>query len=97
MYYNTTQETGEALAKKRVKAKTQTEKVLEFFEQYPSTQFAPFQVHRNVGGSSLLTSTRRSISDLTKEGKLVKCTEKRLGEYGAMNYTWRLAFKTTLF
>ena len=97
MYYNTTQETGEALAKKRVKAKTQTEKVLEFFELFPEDSYTPFQVHNIMQSKSPVTSTRRSISDLTKEGKLVKCTEKRLGEYGAMNYTWRLAFKTTLF
>lgn len=39
----------------------------------------------------LLTSIRRSITDLTKEGRLIKCqwSESKQGRYGKLNRTWR--------
>jgi CHASE1-domain containing sensor protein len=39
----------------------------------------------------LITSIRRSITDLTKEGKLIKCdySDRKEGKYGTTNRTWR--------
>lgn len=44
-----------------------------------------------LGYGILITSVRRSISDLTKEGKLIKCdySDRREGAYKTANRVWR--------
>ena len=39
---------------------------------------------------TLITSVRRSITDLTKEGYLEKTSEQRKGLYGKKEYIWRI-------
>jgi hypothetical protein len=56
--------------------------------------FTPFEVWNTLtflDNQILLTSVRRSISDLTKEGRLIKCqwSESKPGAYGKLNRTWR--------
>jgi hypothetical protein len=75
-------------------ALTQTEKILRFFEAHPNEEFTPCEVWQAVGyGTLLLTSVRRSISNATKAGDLVKTDNRRKGIYGEWNYTWRLKTK----
>ena len=90
MYYNTTSEAGDTLKYSQVKAETQTEKVLAFFFKYREDMFTPSSVHGYIGGNSPLTSTRRAISDLTKDNKLEKTIYKGSGSYGKPEYCWRL-------
>jgi hypothetical protein len=72
-------------------ALTQTEKILRFFQANPDKEFTPCEVWQAVGyGDMLLTSTRRSISNLTKAGDLVKTGNRRAGIYGELNFTWTL-------
>lgn len=72
-------------------AMTQSEKIMRFFEANPTKEFTPCEVWQAVGyGTMLLTSTRRSISDLTKAGDLIKTANRKAGIYGEMNYTWKL-------
>jgi hypothetical protein len=72
-------------------ALTQTEKILRFFEAHPNQEFTPCEVWQGVGyGTMLLTSVRRSISNATKAGDLVKTGNRRKGIYGELNYTWTL-------
>lgn len=96
-YFNTTNLVGEELKLSTQKAETQTEKVLAYFEKYSTGRFSPSQVHLKVNVGSPITSTRRAISDLTKEGKLEKTKYKEEGIYGKPEYMWQLAFKTQLF
>lgn len=69
--------------------------VLDVFKRFKALNFTPVEVHeylRDVQNEPmLLTSVRRSISDLTKEGKLVKCmwSESRPGKYGKLNRVWQ--------
>lgn len=73
-------------------ALTQTEKILRFFEANPAKEFTPCEVWQAVGyADMLLTSIRRSISNLTKAGDLIKTTNRKAGIYGELNYTWRLS------
>ena len=37
-----------------------------------------------------ITSIRRAISDLAKEGYLLKTDKKVMGNWGRLTYTWRL-------
>ena len=88
MYYNTTNLSGTELKESHVKAETQSEKILKFFLSNPGKAFTPVQVHNNMG--FLLTSVRRSLSDLTKSGDLIKTEEQRKEIFGAVNYKWKL-------
>lgn len=73
------------------KALNQTEKVLRFFQANPDKEFTPCEVWQAVGyGDILLTSIRRSMSDLTKANLLVKTANRKKGIYGELNYTWTL-------
>jgi predicted ArsR family transcriptional regulator len=54
-------------------------------------QASPSQVHADILRTSPLTSVRRSISNLTADGKLVKTERKVQGPYGRPEYVWRLA------
>jgi hypothetical protein len=84
----------EQLPDAREKASIQKGIILDFFRQRFSMSFTPAEVHGFIsmrGDNILLTSVRRSISDLTKEGRLIKCqwSESKPGAYGKLNRTWR--------
>ena len=89
-YFNTTNESGEALKQSQVKAETQDQKVLKFFRDHPDAEYTPASIHYYVGGKSPITSTRRAMSNLTKGGLLEKTKYKEQGYYGKPNYMWRL-------
>jgi hypothetical protein len=84
-----------ALPEAREKASIQKGIVLDFFRQRFSMAFTPAEVFDAISllenECILLTSVRRSITDLTKEGKLIKCqwSESKPGAYGKLNRTWR--------
>jgi hypothetical protein len=76
------------LEKARIRAKGQKQRILDFFSRHPSTRFTPPEVEEFTG--ILLTSARRAMTDLTKEGHLIKCqySEREQGKYGIDNRTW---------
>ncbi len=78
------------------KALSQTEHILQIFKAYPDKDFTPPEICEHLPGFPLLTSVRRSISDLTKAGDLVKTENKRMGKFNEMNYTWKLRSGSTL-
>jgi Fe2+ or Zn2+ uptake regulation protein len=84
----------EQLGEAREKAKKQKEMILKFFRRRPEYRYTPVKVHEILlweGETILLNSVRRSITDLTKEGRLIKCqwNESDMGIYGKLNRTWR--------
>jgi hypothetical protein len=90
----------EQLGKARETAVKQKGIILDFFRQRFSMNFTPAEVHSFLTGEAvqegrreliLLTSVRRSISDLTREGRLTKCQwdESKPGRYGKLNRTWK--------
>ena len=86
----------EQLPQTRDTAAKQRGIILDFFRQRFSMSFTPAEVHeilQHDGNKILLTSVRRSITDLTKEGRLIKCqwSESKPGAYGKLNRTWRYA------
>jgi hypothetical protein len=93
-FHNTVPLEESALPEAREKASVQKGMVLDFFRRRFSMSFTPVNVHEALesdGSLILLTSVRRSISDLTKEGRLIKCqwSESKPGAYGKLNRTWR--------
>jgi len=90
-YFNTTNETGEVLKESTQKAKTQTQQILELFEYRPDGHYSPSEVYNLLQRLNCpITSIRRAISDLTKEGKLEMTGFKRTGLYGKPEFCWTL-------
>jgi len=89
MYYNTTNLNGADLKKSTGRAESQTEKILRFFLAHPDGTFTPNDIYCHFKGY-LLTSVRRSMSDLTKSGDLIKTDTQALGRFGSANYKWML-------
>ncbi len=91
-YYNTTYVQGEGLKKNIRQANSQTEKILEFFKKNPDREFTPFDIEYNqvLDDNTPITSIRRSITNLEKDGKLEKTPIQREGAYGRPNYCWKL-------
>ena len=90
-YHNSTDLEGKALETSVRKAKTQEEAIYALFKARPSDILTPFEVQRLLDNQFVpITSIRRAISNLTREEKLVKTPYKKKGEYGALNYTWKL-------
>lgn len=94
VYHDTIPISEEKLPEAREKASIQKGIVLDFFRQRFSMSFTPAEVHEILehdGHKILLTSVRRSITNLTKENKLIKCdySESKKGAYGALNRVWK--------
>ena len=99
-YHNTLAHEGDQLRHYEQKAMTQDERILEAFYLIPSDcGRTPSDVGHYVLPNAPLTSVRRSMNTLTKQGKLIKTDEQRRGPYGRPETVWRLAapVQTDLF
>ena len=94
-YFNTTREVEPNLSQ-YIKAAQDNEKVvLEIFRYYPDLLFTPYEVHdimvKYLGEEHvLITSVRRAITVLTKNGHLEQTEVKKPGPKGRDNLTWKL-------
>jgi type II secretory ATPase GspE/PulE/Tfp pilus assembly ATPase PilB-like protein len=50
------------------------------------------EIHKFINATRPITSTRRAISNLAKDGKLKKTAIQRPGEYGKLTYAYQLNF-----
>ena len=94
IFHDTVPLPEEKLGKARETAFLQKTMVLNFFRQRFSMSFTPMEVSDFLNThltTILLTSVRRSITDLTKEGRLIKCqwSESKPGAYGKLNRCWK--------
>lgn len=89
-FHNSIDLKGKELIKAESKAKTQEEIILKLFTDNPHVDFTASDVHLRLGQQMLLTSIRRSISNLVESNHLEKTENKRLGLYGQMNYAYKL-------
>ena len=88
MFYNTTNTTGEDLQAYRRKAMSQDEIILALYRD--GYDHSPSQVLQMVLPNAPITSVRRSITNLTTEGRLKKTGRQVNGMYGRPEYCWRL-------
>ena len=63
-------------------------KVLALFRDNPDTGYIAPEVHAIVGG--LLTSVRRTLTDLMNDEKLIKTGKRRKGAFGVENCEYKL-------
>ena len=91
MFFNTTNETNPDLTEYRQKALNQDERVLELFRARIQASYTPSEVLSAAFDRTPITSVRRSMSNLTDEGRLVKTDGKREGIYGRPEHVWVLA------
>jgi hypothetical protein len=91
-FYNTTHLEGSELHKRRFQADSEARLVLAYFRMRPGEHKTPFEVCEDLGYEDPLKvlNIRRAISDLTKEGYLVKTDQMKVGKRGTQNRTWRL-------
>jgi hypothetical protein len=93
-YYNTVALTGAELSAAIAAAQTQDEKVLCIFRRHPRIALSPSQVWRLGYGEHglkwLLTSCRRSITNLTDAGCLHATGQRVMGLYAHREGTWSL-------
>ena len=93
MYYNTNNETGLDLTESWIKAAKQNDLILRLFMINPNEDFTPDEIHHlceTCNKSWPITSIRRSISTLTKAGKLTKTNRLEKGPYGKREHLWKL-------
>ena len=89
-YYNTTHLSGSDLKQSVSTAITQDSIILNHFKNHPGTLFTPFDLLNLFDFNTPITSVRRSVTNLKKDGLLEKTAEKRMGVYGKLNYCWKL-------
>lgn len=96
MYYNTTNAVQPDLKEYWGKTENQDSAVLHYFTGYAG-EFTPEDIHTGLIATGIiprntpLTSIRRSITNLTQDGKLIKTDTKKIGSYGRPNYCWKLS------
>lgn len=91
VYYNTTNLKGDELKTSQKKTASQEQKVLKIFNKY-QIPLSPTEVYRNfTSPNAPLTSIRRALSNLTRDGQLEKTSKKKLGMYGKYEHCWKLA------
>ena len=92
MYYNTTSETGITLAKYLDKTLAQEKAVLLCLKSFDRNRgLSASEIWKRLNRpNEPLTSTRRSLSDLQLENKVVKRNVKIIGMYGRPEHLWML-------
>ena len=88
-YYNTTQETGTELVLSHQKAKSQDDAIYQYFVS-TGKALSPSMVLNELGLNCPITSVRRAMSNLTKQGKIFKTKQNTMGMYGKRECLWIL-------
>jgi Fe2+ or Zn2+ uptake regulation protein len=89
-------DTGTAGTKEREyegKAAQQDEAVLGILKLYYPASLSPSEVHEiycQTGRDCPVTSIRRALTNLTKEGFLIKTDVMKDGQYGRKEHTWKV-------
>ena len=88
-FFNTINLSGPPLQEAKEKAVYQEDVILQFFLDNPGLH-TPSDVADKFPNWPI-TSVRRAITNLTKNGKLIKTAIKQYGKYGQLNYCWQKA------
>lgn len=101
IFHDTVPLPEDKLPKARERAQTQKETILRLFQKYPDRWFSPYEMMdiytQETGKRILITSVRRSITDLTKEFRLIKGGKDNQVEecQGTTNNRWRYGVPMT--
>jgi hypothetical protein len=86
-FYNSTGETGGNLVQFQHVTLRQEDVILRFFRTHPGRLYTPSQINQLLPQAPI-TSIRRALSNLTRDGWLVKTTSKRQGQVGRPEHCW---------
>lgn len=96
-FYNPIGLKGKKLVKAKMKVKTQAEKILDFLEKFPTDKFTRCEIRMKLiecGEFSPITqesTVGARLTDLKKNGSVIKLSEMRDGLYGMPNHLWQYA------
>jgi len=93
MYFNSTEESGQMLMSFTNSADAQDIIILELFQDNPDRALTAWEALKKLeakGHSFLITSVRRAITTLTKQGLLVNTGIKKIELYSRPNYKFKL-------
>ena len=93
-FFNTTNLTGKALISAIESSNSQDARVIKYFMSHTIgwlLGFSPSQVWSSEFDKAPLTSIRRTITNLTNCGYLIKTERQVEGFYGKLEYVWKLA------
>ncbi len=88
-FFNTINLSGNKLKESRDKCSQQQLDVLEVFESKPK-KYTAWMVHDELNKSMLITSVRRSMTQLVTKGYLRKTDEMKHERQGKPNYLYEL-------
>ena len=89
-FYNTTDLSKEAIRERRRSADSQSAKILNLFADHPQTAFSKWDVYYHFGQQFDRVSVGRAITDLAKDGYLVKTGDKVVaGPFQQVCLTWK--------
>jgi hypothetical protein len=98
MFYNTIDLTGQELEKAKAQTLKQEELIATIYKKNCHKEISPSQileiVNKHYGLNWLLTSCRRSLTDLTNSGILIKLPKTVQGIYGKKEHVWK--FRSTV-
>lgn len=86
-YHNTTNLDLFTVEQKKKECISQEEKVLKVFKNAP--KLSASEVYNKLNTASPITSIRRAISNLKKQGKLLRLDEFKIGLYGSPEHYYK--------
>jgi hypothetical protein len=88
-YYNTNKLSDVDFLEAIGRARSQQEKILIYFKSLPGRRLAPHQVKAALFPEKTpITSVRRAITNLERDGLLIKTDRMIEGDFGAPVHTW---------
>lgn len=93
-YFNTVHLSGEDLKNAIIRAKNQDEAIMHLFLNTRKT-YSPSRIltiMQKAGKQWPIVSVRRSLTNLTTKGELVKKNEMVEGAYGSPEHLWELNY-----
>jgi hypothetical protein len=92
-FHNTIDIAGKSLKAAKKKVNEQEALIMTYFKKHPYAMPTPWQVLdwlKENGHDMLITSVRRSLTNLSDAGKLIKSTVQFQGPQGKPNHAWML-------
>ena len=87
MFYNTINEVSSTLVKSHQTARTQEAVILDCFKS-AKEPLSPSMVHFLTKLKCPITSIRRAMTNLSKDGSLEKTSKYTIGKFGKKEHLW---------
>ena len=98
-FYNTIHLQGTDLVKAKKQAETQESKILDFLKANSKQKFTKHEIKialvklGRIRENTPESSISRALTNLCKDGKILKLEEMRLGEFDKPNHLWQVVLE----